>query len=208
MEDPPTTTGAEIISHGRVQHLSMFEVDGRKSKLYCQVFLLLDIKLEMLNVLFDKYHLRYACNFWWYKSVSTWTETYEYRKTSYCGSQMVKMYSFVFHQLDSTQYIALLFSFCWSSGLSLLLMCTRQLAACCKHVVSARQDVEWLIEICGCLIAESVSIGETFSGPQNTILRRGFVPFLYIDRKRYFWESSGWLFFQGMVNDFTTTLSS
>ena len=40
--DPPTTTGAET-SHGRVQHLSMFEVDGKKGKLYCQVFLVFNV---------------------------------------------------------------------------------------------------------------------------------------------------------------------
>jgi hypothetical protein len=44
--DPPTTTGAEICGRGRVQHLSMFEVDGRKSKLYCQVFWSLTLNLK------------------------------------------------------------------------------------------------------------------------------------------------------------------
>lgn len=37
VDDLPTTTGNEIVGARKVQNLSMFEVDGRMSKMYCQV---------------------------------------------------------------------------------------------------------------------------------------------------------------------------
>lgn len=41
VEDIPTTTGTDMSPHGKAQQLSMFEVDGRKSKMYCQNLCLL-----------------------------------------------------------------------------------------------------------------------------------------------------------------------